>query len=225
MRASPCEDAPSIEFLREGDSIGFDVGWTSKGLRITSIRPAGRPADQLLSCRESNGWAGHACDEGSGVCREVLARYHISMHTSPLVVEAIQQFAKASDLRRQYASDLSGEAARGKAIELATISQKLRPFFITLARRTEPGEPISSADSGLLAPQTVYPDAPDDFCERLEGSLLANESSSPELSEASQSILLQLGKDISPGDRDLVSIALRKLDAIQPVASLLKRKV
>jgi hypothetical protein len=34
--------APGIEFLREGDSIGFDVGWTSKGLRVTSIKPAGR---------------------------------------------------------------------------------------------------------------------------------------------------------------------------------------
>ena len=34
--------APGIEFLREGDSVGFDVGWTSKGLRVTSIKPAGR---------------------------------------------------------------------------------------------------------------------------------------------------------------------------------------
>jgi hypothetical protein len=34
--------APGIEFLREGDSVGFDVGWTSKGLRITSIKPADR---------------------------------------------------------------------------------------------------------------------------------------------------------------------------------------
>lgn len=34
--------APGIEFLREGDSIGFDVGWTSKGLRVTSIKPAAR---------------------------------------------------------------------------------------------------------------------------------------------------------------------------------------
>jgi hypothetical protein len=34
--------APGIEFLREGDSVGFDVGWTSKGLCITSIKPAGR---------------------------------------------------------------------------------------------------------------------------------------------------------------------------------------
>lgn len=36
--------APGIEFLREGDSVGFDVGWTSKGLRITSIKPADRTA-------------------------------------------------------------------------------------------------------------------------------------------------------------------------------------
>ena len=34
--------APGIEFLREGDSVGFDVGWTSKGLRVTSIKPAER---------------------------------------------------------------------------------------------------------------------------------------------------------------------------------------
>jgi hypothetical protein len=32
--------APGIPFLREGDSIGFDVGWTSQGLRITLIKPA-----------------------------------------------------------------------------------------------------------------------------------------------------------------------------------------
>ena len=31
---------PGIELIREGDSIGFDVGWTSKGLRVTVIRPA-----------------------------------------------------------------------------------------------------------------------------------------------------------------------------------------
>ncbi|HVA81457.1 MAG TPA: hypothetical protein VNF29_11080 [Candidatus Binataceae bacterium] len=32
---------PGIELLREGDVIGFDVGWTSKGLRVTTIRPRG----------------------------------------------------------------------------------------------------------------------------------------------------------------------------------------
>ena len=31
--------APGIELLREGDSVGFDVGWTSRGLRVTVIKP------------------------------------------------------------------------------------------------------------------------------------------------------------------------------------------
>jgi hypothetical protein len=31
---------PGIQLLNEGDTVGFDVGWTSKGLRITTIRPA-----------------------------------------------------------------------------------------------------------------------------------------------------------------------------------------
>jgi hypothetical protein len=30
---------PGIELIREGDIVGFDVGWTSKGLRITTIHP------------------------------------------------------------------------------------------------------------------------------------------------------------------------------------------
>jgi len=30
---------PGIELLNEGDSVGFDVGWTSRGLRVTIIRP------------------------------------------------------------------------------------------------------------------------------------------------------------------------------------------
>ncbi len=33
---------PGIELLNEGDSVGFDVGWTSKGLRVTVINPARR---------------------------------------------------------------------------------------------------------------------------------------------------------------------------------------
>lgn len=28
-----------LDLIREGDIVGFDVGWTSKGLRITTIRP------------------------------------------------------------------------------------------------------------------------------------------------------------------------------------------
>ncbi|MBV8357156.1 MAG: hypothetical protein JO189_04360 [Deltaproteobacteria bacterium] len=31
--------APGIELLRQGDRVGFDVGWTSKGLRVTTIKP------------------------------------------------------------------------------------------------------------------------------------------------------------------------------------------
>jgi hypothetical protein len=30
---------PGIELIREGDIVGFDVGWTSRGLRITTIHP------------------------------------------------------------------------------------------------------------------------------------------------------------------------------------------
>jgi hypothetical protein len=30
---------PGIDLIREGDIIGFDVGWTSKGLRVTTIHP------------------------------------------------------------------------------------------------------------------------------------------------------------------------------------------
>lgn len=33
---------PGIDLLNEGDSIGFDVGWTSRGLRVTAIKPAPR---------------------------------------------------------------------------------------------------------------------------------------------------------------------------------------
>jgi hypothetical protein len=31
---------PGIQSLREGDSVGFDVGWTSHGLWVTKLRPA-----------------------------------------------------------------------------------------------------------------------------------------------------------------------------------------
>ncbi len=29
-----------IELIKEGDNVGFDVGWTSAGLRVTRINPA-----------------------------------------------------------------------------------------------------------------------------------------------------------------------------------------
>ena len=31
--------APGIDLLQQGDEVGFDVGWTSKGLRVTRIKP------------------------------------------------------------------------------------------------------------------------------------------------------------------------------------------
>jgi hypothetical protein len=38
---APIARSPAgIDLLSEGDSVGFDVGWTSGGLRVTRIRPA-----------------------------------------------------------------------------------------------------------------------------------------------------------------------------------------
>lgn len=31
---------PGLGLLNEGDNVGFDVGWTSKGLRVTKIKPS-----------------------------------------------------------------------------------------------------------------------------------------------------------------------------------------
>ena len=36
---------PGIELLNEGDRVGFDVGWTSRGLRVTTIKPYERPPE------------------------------------------------------------------------------------------------------------------------------------------------------------------------------------
>jgi hypothetical protein len=55
----------------------------------------------------------------------------------------------------------------------------------------------------------------------LEAALVVNESSSYELSDGSHSILRQLGEG-SLGDRDLVRVALHKLDAIQSVMARLQ---
>ncbi len=30
---------PGIELIREGDEVGYDVGWTSGGLRVTVLKP------------------------------------------------------------------------------------------------------------------------------------------------------------------------------------------
>ena len=34
--------APGIDLLHQGDRVGFDVGWTSKGLRVTTIKPTSK---------------------------------------------------------------------------------------------------------------------------------------------------------------------------------------
>ncbi len=36
---------PGIELLHEGERVGFDVGWTSRGLRVTMIKPSQRPPE------------------------------------------------------------------------------------------------------------------------------------------------------------------------------------
>jgi hypothetical protein len=37
----------AIDLLSEGDTVGFDVGWTSGGLRVTVIKPSRPPRDAL----------------------------------------------------------------------------------------------------------------------------------------------------------------------------------
>ena len=37
---------PGIDLLRQGDRVGFDVGWTSRGLRVTTIKPAIRQSGE-----------------------------------------------------------------------------------------------------------------------------------------------------------------------------------
>jgi hypothetical protein len=38
--------APGINLLYQGDRVGFDVGWTSKGLRVTTIKPARKESSE-----------------------------------------------------------------------------------------------------------------------------------------------------------------------------------
>jgi hypothetical protein len=37
---------PGIDLLKVGDEVGFDVGWTSKGLRVTVIKPASAKSER-----------------------------------------------------------------------------------------------------------------------------------------------------------------------------------
>ncbi|MBV8056284.1 MAG: hypothetical protein JO071_13700 [Deltaproteobacteria bacterium] len=38
--------APGIDLLHQGDRVGFDVGWTSKGLRVTTIKPTRKESSE-----------------------------------------------------------------------------------------------------------------------------------------------------------------------------------
>jgi hypothetical protein len=38
--------APGIDLLHQGDRVGFDVGWTSKGLRVTRIKPTRKESSE-----------------------------------------------------------------------------------------------------------------------------------------------------------------------------------
>lgn len=38
--------SPGIDLLHQGDRVGFDVGWTSRGLRVTTIKPARKESSE-----------------------------------------------------------------------------------------------------------------------------------------------------------------------------------
>ena len=40
-----CGAAKTVAELREGELVGYDLGWTSSGLRITKIKTYPKPAD------------------------------------------------------------------------------------------------------------------------------------------------------------------------------------
>lgn len=40
-----CGEAKSPADLREGERVGYDLGWTSSGLRITKIKTYSKPAE------------------------------------------------------------------------------------------------------------------------------------------------------------------------------------
>ncbi len=40
-----CGDAKTPLDLREGERVGYDVGWTSSGLKITKIKTYPKPSD------------------------------------------------------------------------------------------------------------------------------------------------------------------------------------
>jgi hypothetical protein len=39
-----CGAAKTVQDLREGEAVGYDLGWTPSGLRVTKIKTYARPA-------------------------------------------------------------------------------------------------------------------------------------------------------------------------------------
>jgi hypothetical protein len=53
-----CGEAKSVQHLREGQRVGYDIGWTSNGLRVTKLKIYPQVADeiaQVLERHESQG--------------------------------------------------------------------------------------------------------------------------------------------------------------------------
>ncbi len=138
-----------------------------------------------------------------------------------------QQFEEATAIRGPY--KIKGEAARSKAIALRIVGRTLSHFVLQPLGRTLDGESPPTYSPLAFAKRAFhdsYPHAPHDFPERLARALVAAESSpSRELSEGSQSILRQLARNLNPADLDLVRVALKKLDAIQPMMDTLERGI
>jgi hypothetical protein len=44
-----CGEAKSVQDLREGERVGYDVGWTSHGLRVMKLKTYPKPAQGSLS--------------------------------------------------------------------------------------------------------------------------------------------------------------------------------
>ncbi len=42
--AQPGGRFPGIELIQQGATVGYDVGWTSHGLRVTKLKPMGARA-------------------------------------------------------------------------------------------------------------------------------------------------------------------------------------
>ena len=51
-----CGAAKTVHDLREGEPVGYDLGWTPSGLRVTKIKTyadSDRPGEALISERQS----------------------------------------------------------------------------------------------------------------------------------------------------------------------------